>query len=285
MADCCGAKRCTCTLVAGPGVEIDGGGSTTNPYVISAPGGGSGTPTVIQAGDTPTVDTTITGTGTTADPVVVSSTVRLDATPPGGGTNLIQAGPEGLYAELDTACGLTGDGTTTAPLAAAVGTWPYTGCTPDTYAGNVYCDSTGQLRSEPRPVTDFQQQVIDDTYPATPVPTTAEAEIEVRDFTITNPDPCRPAFVVYEMELDVDFDIPPGGGAMAALGDDDMYYFENTGTTTMNKVHAQGCKVFNRTIPPGGTLSLPFSVRMGRGSGGATFDRIQTAQRCFIFVL
>lgn len=282
MADCCGAKRCTCTLVAGPGVEIDGGGSTTNPYIISAPGGG--TPTVIQAGDTPTVDTTITGAGTTTDPVVVSSVVRLDATPPGGGSNLIQSGPDGLYAELATNCGLTGDGTTATPLAAAVGTWTYP-CDIDTNAGQIYCDSTGQLRSEPRPVTDFQQQVIDDTYPATPVPTTDEEEIEVRDFTLTNPDPCRPAFVVYEMELDVDFDLPPGGGAMAALADDDLYFFENTGTSTMSKVHAQGTKVFNRVIPPGGTLAVPFSVRMGRGMGGATYDRIQTAQRAFIFVL
>jgi hypothetical protein len=282
MADCCGARRCTCTLVAGPGVEIDGGGSTTNPYVISAPGGGS-TPTVIQAGDTPTVDTNVTGSGTAADPVVVSANVRLDATPPGGGANLIQSGPDGLSVELVTDCGLTGDGSSGAPLAAAVGTWAYP-CDVDANAGQVYCDSTGQLRSEPRPVTDYQQQVIDDAYPATVVPAT-ETVIETRDFTITNPDPCRPAYVVLEMELDVDFDIPPGGGAMAAIADDDIFFMRNTGSSLMEKVHAQGTKVFNRTIPPGGTLNVPFSVRMGRGDGGATYDRIQTAQRCFIFVL
>lgn len=283
MADCCGARRCTCTLVAGPGIEIDGGGGASNPYVISAPDAG-GEPTVIQAGDTDTVDTTVTGTGTAADPVIVSADVRLDESPPGGGSNLIQTGPDGLFVELDTGCGLTGDGSSAEPLAAAVAAWPYA-CDVDTYAGRTYCDSSGEIRSEPLPRAEYQGTASNLSYPATPVPTTPEEEIEVRPFTITNPDACRPAFVILEQELDVDFDLPPGGGAMAAIADDDMYYDANTGLSTIRKAHVQVCKVLNRTIPPGGSLSLPFSVRMGRGSGGATFDRIQTAQRAYIFIL
>jgi hypothetical protein len=35
----CGSARCTCVVAAGPGVTVDGAGSTTNPYIISAGGG------------------------------------------------------------------------------------------------------------------------------------------------------------------------------------------------------------------------------------------------------
>ena len=36
---------------------------------------------------------TLAGTGTAVDPYVISSDVRLDPTPPDGGTNLIRLGP------------------------------------------------------------------------------------------------------------------------------------------------------------------------------------------------
>jgi hypothetical protein len=126
MSDCCGSRRCTCTLIAGPGVEIDGSGSTGNPYVISAPGGGGGTPTVIQAGDTATVDTTVTGTGTAADPVIISGTVRLDATPPSGGSNLLESGPDGLYVECADVrgCFSAGDGAAYDPATGEISARP-----------------------------------------------------------------------------------------------------------------------------------------------------------------
>ncbi|MGW2074275.1 hypothetical protein ACWCPK_38565 [Streptomyces sp. NPDC001953] len=96
MAACCGVPRCTCRVTAGPGVTVDGNGSTASPYVISAD---SATPTAVQAVDTPTVDTTVAGSGTAANPYVISSDVILDPAPPGGGTNLVQAGPDGLFVE------------------------------------------------------------------------------------------------------------------------------------------------------------------------------------------
>jgi hypothetical protein len=97
MAKCCGSRGCTCTITAGPGVTVDGNGSPTNPYVISS--AGAATPTVVQAADTPTVDVTVTGTGSAADPYQVAAAVILDPAPPGGGTNLINAGSDGLYLE------------------------------------------------------------------------------------------------------------------------------------------------------------------------------------------
>ncbi|WP_086778052.1 hypothetical protein [Streptomyces griseus] len=108
---CCDERSCDCIVTAGPGVTVDGDGSTTAPYVIGAPGGG-GEPTVIEAVDTPTVDTTITGTGTAADPIRVSAAVILDPAPPGGGDQLIQSGPDGLSLECADVrgCFSAGDG-------------------------------------------------------------------------------------------------------------------------------------------------------------------------------
>lgn len=42
MACGCGSKVCSCALVAGSNVTISGTGTTSNPYVISASGGGGG---------------------------------------------------------------------------------------------------------------------------------------------------------------------------------------------------------------------------------------------------
>lgn len=148
MARCCGnTLRCNCLVTAGPGVTVDGDGSTGAPYVISAeagavtcdqvrpclsagpgatydpatgvigaaisadpgnqvtlggddglfvpPGGG----TELQVTDTPSVDLTLTGDGTPGTPYEVSAAVNLDPAPPGGGTNLVQEGPGGLYVE------------------------------------------------------------------------------------------------------------------------------------------------------------------------------------------
>lgn len=108
MAACCGVPRCSCRVIAGPGVTVDGNGSAATPYVISA----GSTPTSIQARDTPTVDTTVSGTGVGGDPYIVSADVILDPAPPGGGANLLEAGPDGLYVECADVrtCFTGGDG-------------------------------------------------------------------------------------------------------------------------------------------------------------------------------
>ncbi|MFZ4266622.1 hypothetical protein ACOZDX_13910, partial [Streptomyces arboris] len=107
MAACCGAPRCNCRVTAGPGVTVDGNGSAAAPFVISA---GSATPTPVQAADTATVDTTVSGTGTAGDPYVVSADVILDPTPPGGGDQLLQAGPDGLFLECEQVRGCLSGG-------------------------------------------------------------------------------------------------------------------------------------------------------------------------------
>jgi hypothetical protein len=109
MANCCGAPRCTCRVVAGPGITVEGNGSSGAPYVIS---GGGGATTAVQAGDTPTADNTVSGTGSAGDPYVISTDVILDPSPPGGGSNLVHEGPDGLYVECADvrSCIKAGDG-------------------------------------------------------------------------------------------------------------------------------------------------------------------------------
>ncbi|MFH8577119.1 hypothetical protein [Streptomyces zaomyceticus] len=108
MAACCGVPRCSCSVIAGPGVTVDGNGSAAAPYTISA----ASVPTSLQAGDTATVDNTVSGTGVAGDPYVITSDVILDPAPPGGGTNLLESGPDGLYVECADVrtCFTAGDG-------------------------------------------------------------------------------------------------------------------------------------------------------------------------------
>lgn len=230
MSNCCGggARRCTCQVIAGPNVTVDGSGSTGNPYVVSA------------------------------------------------------APPE-------TGCGLTGEGSQSSPLAAAVGSWPYP-CDIDSQAGGVYCDTAGVLRSEPRPVYSFVQASVNETFPANPaVPATANADgttVATRSLAIPNPDPCREAIVLIEVEVDVDFVIPAGGRAGYFVFQDEMYRFQNQGNSTVFDVHTQTTKVLgHRTIPPGGTISFNVDIGMGWGAGGATYNRIQSFIRAMIFAL
>ncbi|EMF56764.1 hypothetical protein SBD_1847 [Streptomyces bottropensis ATCC 25435] len=168
MANCCGSSRCTCRVIAGPGITVDGNGSPGAPYVI---GGGGGGTTVVEAG----TGVTVTGTGTAADPYEVS------AVPP------------------ETGCGLTGAGS---PLAAVVAAWPYP-CDADTSAGGVYCDSAGQLRSEPRGMVTIQQDQQTLNVADVAVPVLQDTEVATHQHTVTNPDACRPAFVITEVEADV----------------------------------------------------------------------------------
>ncbi|MFD9044474.1 hypothetical protein [Streptomyces bottropensis] len=41
MANCCGSSRCTCRVIAGPCITVDGNGSPGAPYFIGGGGGGT----------------------------------------------------------------------------------------------------------------------------------------------------------------------------------------------------------------------------------------------------
>ncbi|MEW2066642.1 hypothetical protein [Streptomyces sp. NPDC007346] len=108
MATCCQRARCSCTVTAGPGVTVEGDGSSSTPYVIS----GESTPTALGVTDTDTVDLTLTGDGTAGAPYNVAADVKLNPAPPQGGDQLIQVGPDGLSLECADVrgCFSAGDG-------------------------------------------------------------------------------------------------------------------------------------------------------------------------------
>jgi hypothetical protein len=225
MSDCCGSRRCTCTLIAGPGVEIEGSGSTGTPYVISAPGG-----------------TTV-----------------------------------------ETACGLAGDGSSGAPLAAAVAAWPFP-CPIDANGGGVYCDpASGELRADPRYWADFEGDQLNTTL-ASPIPVPATSTvIDTISIDVTNPDPCRPGIGLLFREVDLSFVLPPNSGGEAGVDGDDLYYVGNAGTGTVLNAHSQNNKLTVFTLNPGETRTITMNVEAGRGSGGATITRIQKSLRAWVW--
>ena len=86
MACGCASGTCNCVVQGGTGVTVAGAGTPGNPYVISAGAAG------LQANDTNSVDHTLTGTGTQADPWILVSDVKRD--PEAG--NILTIGPNGL---------------------------------------------------------------------------------------------------------------------------------------------------------------------------------------------
>ncbi|NED86005.1 hypothetical protein G3I76_38695, partial [Streptomyces sp. SID11233] len=80
-----------------------------------------------------------------------------------------------------------------------------------------------------------------------------------------------------EREVDVDFDLPPGAGAAYGHGGDEMIFHRNTGSSVEQDFHVQTTKAFGLadTLQVGETRDLPFAVTLGRGVGGATYNRIQ----------
>ncbi|MFF3665479.1 hypothetical protein [Microtetraspora malaysiensis] len=287
--DCDDIGACICQA-AGPGLECadnklrvkisDAAGNTVT---IGPDGGvygagGSGGGGVVATADTACID--MGGQGTAGSPLTAAPIIN-----PAAG-NLLACTPAGMRAALTVgACGLTGDGTDAAPLAAKVQTWPFA-CDVTAKAGGVYCDANGVLRSDPRPAFDYQQNQVVNDYPDKTVPAAEDTWVETRTLDVVNPDPCRPANLLVVQELDVDLVLPANAGGAYGFGTDEMVYHRNRGSTTESDFHVQVTKVgrFAGPIPPGGTTQVVLNVSMGRGVGGATYNRIQTLIRAFLFI-
>lgn len=280
MARCgCGGGQCNCSVIAGPGVTVDGSGSTANPFVVSVePPACEDVRGCFSAGDGLTYDEATGQFG---------PDFSEDA-----GNSIALGSDGGLFvpvgsATVSTDCGLTGDGSAGAPLAAAVGTWDLP-CDVTENAGQVYCDANGVLRSEPRGMANFYSFSETRDYADLPVPSGQDQPGDSFAFDVTNPDPCRPALAVIEREADVDFILPAnGGGAAYGHGTDEMFYVENQGNAATDDVHTHTTKMFSLATPlaPGETRTLTFDVTLGRGKGGATYNRIQAFIRCLLISL
>ncbi|MEV0822554.1 hypothetical protein [Nonomuraea rubra] len=289
--DCADVRPC---MSEGPGIDYDPvtgvisarlSTDAGNATIIGTDGGlyspssGGGGLTAVTSADTPCID--LSGLGTAGSPLQAAPIVD----PVAG--NLLACSPTGLRALLATAtCGLQGNGSAAAPLSARVGVWPYP-CPVDANAGNVYCDSAGTLRSEPRGRISFVQQTDTVTYANLAVPAAQDTLIETRTFDVTNPDTCREAELIVAQELDVDLVLPTNAGGAYGFGTDEMVFHSNRGGTTENDFHVQVMKVgrFGGPIPPGGMTTLSLPVTMGRGAGGATYNRIQHFFRVWIISL
>ncbi|WP_433379428.1 hypothetical protein [Streptosporangium sp. CA-115845] len=228
----------------------------------------------------------MSGDGSAGNPITAAPVVDPDP------ANTLECGPNGLRVSAPTLalqCGLTGDGSAGAPLGAAVQAWPYP-CDVNDNAGGVYCDSSGQLRAEPRAKYQYFTTTLNELFPANPVvpatTTTGGTVVATRTLDITNPDPCRPAIAITSVEVDVDFVIPPGGRAGHFVYGDEMYRFENRGSATVSDVHTQTTKVLgNTTIPPGATITVSLDIALGFGLAGATYNRVQSYIRAMVFAL
>lgn len=170
----CAGGVCSCALVGGAGVTIEGSGSAQNPYVISAEGGLNNS---LQVLDTPTIDLVLTGSGTPLDPAVLSANAHLtmqelddvqDAAPSvgfvpvwDGAQWIFQAPPTAPPGAVTVACGLDGDGSGGNALRVAARTaaqWTtdgYTG-TPVSAGRRLYCGADSEVYTMPEHTTYLQ---------------------------------------------------------------------------------------------------------------------------------
>ncbi|MFM9590692.1 hypothetical protein ACKI16_29320 [Streptomyces scabiei] len=288
-----GAVDCTAVRTCLSGTN----GVTYDPVtgVISADvSGTAGNQLVLDAGglyvpplDCADVRPCLSGTnGVTYDPV--TGVISADVSGTAGNQLVLDAG--GLFvppaAALVTGCGLDGAGTALDPLVANVGAWPYP-CSVNTFGGVVACDASGVLRSEPRGMVSFTSFQEVRNYADLAVPAGFDQPGDSFSTMITNPDTCRSAFVLVEREADVDFNLPAGAGAAYGHGTDEMYYTRNNGATTILDAHVHTTKVFGLAalLGPGASTNLTFDVTLGRGSAGATYNRIQVFIRAMMISL
>lgn len=162
MAKCgCQSTSCNCVIQAGPGATVTGTGSQANPYIIGAADTGN-----VIVHDTPTVDMSIAGDGSTGTPFDISGVVKLSAE----SGNLITANADGLVITCDditpcippagvieTGCGLDGTGTVLDPLVVkGLVAWPFA-CA-ESFAEKPFCGADGSILLPP-PATCGSAQV------------------------------------------------------------------------------------------------------------------------------
>jgi hypothetical protein len=161
-----GAGGCSCLVTGGAGIRVSGTGTESNPYLVESIG--SGITGALTVTDTPTLNLTMGGSGTVADPYQLSGVATLsmeglsDIKPgavPASGQVPVFNGTTWEFAvppttppgAVNVGTGLAGDGAAATPIRARTsGTW---GTAPlnqmgtnSTLAAPVFVDSAGDLR-------------------------------------------------------------------------------------------------------------------------------------------
>lgn len=273
MARCgCGGASCGCAIIPGENISIGGTGSPANPFIVTA---------VTECAEVR--GCLHSGAGLAYDEVSGTFSAALS---PAVGNNLAVEPDGGLYvptgaATVSTGCGLSGNGAASSPLQVTSVTWPYD-CPVDTTAGGVYCDSTGALRSDPPKRMAFFTDGANTTFADVLVPPSLTTVV-TNTTSIMNPDACREAMVIVNVEADAQFVLPAGAGAAFTIDGDEMWAVRNEGTTADPNVHAQFARTFQMTVPAGGSVDQVTTIGMTRGTAGARYSRIQWAIRAWLF--
>ncbi|MER6557864.1 hypothetical protein ABT300_08865 [Streptomyces sp. NPDC001027] len=274
MARCqCGGDGCNCVVQAGDGTTVTGSGSSVNPYVVNAVTDCAGVRGCLSAGP-----------GITFDQAAGAFSADVSSAP---GNNLALNG-DGLFvptgaATVQTGCGLLGDGSGSAPVAVNSQSWPFA-CDVEAAGGGVYCGTDGVLYSDP-PVRQSFQQASVNVLPSSPIAVPAASTVvRTLDVTVTNPDLCRSANAIVMRQIDVQFDLPAGGGAAGAgINGDEVQYMRNSGSTAITNWHNQNLVLHNFTVPAGGSITVSLDLTMARGAGGATWNNAQLVTRAWLF--
>jgi hypothetical protein len=117
MARCgCGGNACSCKIIAGPGIQVQGNGTASDPFKVTALS--SSIMGLLEVDSTSTVDLTLLGAGTPADPFVLKADVGMRIadledvanTAPTNGQVLAYNATTGLFQPITPAAGGTGGG-------------------------------------------------------------------------------------------------------------------------------------------------------------------------------
>ena len=275
MARCSCGSECGCNLVAGTNTTVTGSGTPANPWTVSA------LTNCDQVRDCLSDGNGISYNDTTG---VISACLSTDA------NNNIVFGTDGCLfvptgaATVTPGCGLTGNGAAATPIQVNVQPWPYP-CDVTAAAGGAYCDANGELRTEPPNRAAFVQSSLGQSFPGNPLIPAGEPDqtIASLDLTITNPDTCRPALVILFQEADVDLNLPPGSEGGYGIDTDDMVHLANYGDTLITREHVQVDKLINLTLAAGASTTYTMNVTANRGAGGAFYTRVQATLRAWVF--
>lgn len=270
-----GGTDCSCVVQGGTNVTVVGTGSAANPYVVS---------TAINCADVRPCLSGINGVNYNPATGVISA--DISTTP---GNNLILDG-DGLFvptgaATVTTGCGILGNGSAGNPVRASTGTWPFA-CDIDTQGSPIYCRaSDGRLVTDPPVKGAVFSQFVGQTYADLPVPAAAATTVFGTNLTLSNPDACRAQLFFAILSADVDFRIPPNGSAAYRINNDRQFLYRHGAGTDIGNISVQTNITAVGTIPAGGTIGVPLDVQLGEGSGGATYDAISTGIRAIVYAL